>query len=53
MVCGTVNPVENGKHEFYSEFSDSSQQKTGNWIVLVDLVGSYYQLSIEIQNQES
>lgn len=37
MVNGTVNPAENGKHELYSKFPDSSQQKTGNWIVLVVL----------------
>lgn len=48
-----MNLVENGKHEFYSEFSDGSSKKTGNSIVLVDLVGSCYQLPIEIQNQES
>lgn len=47
-----MNLVENGKHEFYSEFSDGSSKKTGNLIVL-DLVGSCYQLPIEIQNQES
>lgn len=44
VVGSTVNPAENGKHEFCGEFFDSSQQKTGNWIVSVVLGGSCYQL---------
>lgn len=30
VVGSTVNPVKDGKREFYSEFSDSSQQGTGH-----------------------
>lgn len=39
VVGSTVNPREDGKHEFYSEFFDSSQQNTDKWILLVVLGG--------------
>lgn len=54
-----MGPAEDGKHEFYSEFLDSSQQKPGHSILLVVLEGSCCLVTtpdseaIEKQNQES
>lgn len=53
VIASIVNAVEDAKHGLYSEFSDSSQQKTGNWILSVVLGGSHFHCLVTTLDSES
>lgn len=53
VIGSIVNPVEDAEHELYSEFSDSSQQKTGYWILLVVLGGNRFHCLVTTLDSES